>query len=377
MLKKSIWLVCFVTGFLALQAAAQTPKGRIVDLNGQAVAGVEIKIDGFCINRGGIGTGSYSHMRQSDSNGEFAWDLPCGGSDSASYVFRFIKPGYVFTRGGVLKYSYIIRGIGLPPPVDERLPVVYAAPTTIPTWTVVSGADYGLGVANEMIVAGFGNSIAATTVTATLPLPTTFGARKIVIRDQHGKEAAAQFLFVSPNQINFVMPSGLAEGACQVKLLDGGDNVRWVDLPLLYVTRPSLFTANADGKGVPAALIVRVKPGNVQSFESVAQYDQQQKKWLPLPIDLGPENESVFLVLYGTGWRNQVTTGVSTIVVLADVRCDVTYVGAQLVLDGLDQINARIPRSLIGRGDVNLYVPMIVDNSTGFPTSITWPLKIK
>ena len=202
------------------------------------------------------------------------------------------------------------------------------------------------------------------------------GARKIVVRDMNGKEAAARFLFISPNQINFVMPTGLTEGACAIKLLDSNDNVRWADLPLLYFTKPSLFTANADGKGVPAALLVRVKPGNVQSFEPLMQYDQQQKKWVPLPIDLGPETETVFLVLYGTGWRNYPATDIRTYVQLADVDCEVTYVGSQLVFAGLDQINARIRRSLMGRGDVNLSVSIISDNSTpGQP--ITWPLKIK
>jgi uncharacterized protein (TIGR03437 family) len=81
-----------------------------------------------------------------------------------------------------------------------------------------------------------------------------------------------------------------------------------------------------------------------------------------MPIDLGPDRgdktEQVYLVLYGTGIRHRqdltkVELRIGNEIVPAE------YAGAQGSYAGLDQINARIPRSLIGRGDVN--IELIVD----------------
>ena len=71
-----------------------------------------------------------------------------------------------------------------------------------------------------------------------------------------------------------------------------------------------------------------------------------------VPIDLGPEGEQVFLLLYGTGVRgftSEVTTmvGGESVPVLGAVP--------QGDFVGLDQINiGPLPRSLAGRGEVNI-----------------------
>ncbi|MGH9844880.1 MAG: hypothetical protein ACREEM_39695 [Blastocatellia bacterium] len=41
---------------------------------------------------------------------------------------------------------------------------------------------------------------------------------------------------------------------------------------------------------------------------------------------------------------------------LSSRSCSVEYAGKQPTLAGLDQINARLPRILIGKGEVELYV---------------------
>ncbi len=361
------WLVCL----LGMAHPAQAQPARVVDLNGQGVSGVEITVGGTCFARTLMTIEATPTMTQSSATGGFEWVYPFspGLCTSVSVFYTLKKTGYVFTNQG--RFGLNLMNISGTPSalIDQRFPLVFAA--TESAWANVSAADYTANrLTNDMIAAGFGNGIAATTEVATLPLPTTLAGRKVMVRDANGKEAAAKLLFVSPNQINFVAPNGLAEGPVIVRLLDASNNVLRVDLPVLYQTSPGLFTANASGKEVPAALLVRVKPGNVQSFENVAQYDQQLKKWVPLPIDLGPENERVFLVLYGTGWRHwPKETNVQ--VKLADVSCEVTYFGEQPALAGLDQINALIPRSLIGRGDVNLTI------FPGTRAGGSWPLRIK
>jgi hypothetical protein len=54
-----------------------------------------------------------------------------------------------------------------------------------------------------------------------------------------------------------------------------------------------------------------------------------------VPIDLGDESDQVFLVLFGTGWRNRkFQLGLSA--KIGDVDTPVTFAGAQPSLVGLD-----------------------------------------
>jgi uncharacterized protein (TIGR03437 family) len=43
---------------------------------------------------------------------------------------------------------------------------------------------------------------------------------------------------------------------------------------------------------------------------------------------------------------------------IGGVRAEVLYAGAQGTIDGLDQVNLKIPRSLIGRGEVEVTLQM-------------------
>jgi uncharacterized protein (TIGR03437 family) len=72
-----------------------------------------------------------------------------------------------------------------------------------------------------------------------------------------------------------------------------------------------------------------------------------------VPLDLGPAGEQVILILYGTGIRfRSALTAVTA--KLGGVDAQVSFAGAQGSLVGLDQVNALIPRNLIGRGEVDV-----------------------
>jgi uncharacterized protein (TIGR03437 family) len=114
-----------------------------------------------------------------------------------------------------------------------------------------------------------------------------------------------------------------------------------------------LFSASATGQGVAAATVLRVKANGEQGFEPVARFDAGQNRFVFVPIDLGPETDQLFLVLSGTGLRFRTA--------LAAVNCkiggtdaEVLYAGETPGLVGLDQANVRIPRSLAGRGEVDV-----------------------
>src|SRR5262249_41645419 len=157
-------------------------------------------------------------------------------------------------------------------------------------------------------------------------------------------------LYVSPSQINFVSPPGMSAGFSIIALYDGEKAVQ-AGVVQVFKTNPSIFTANANGAGVPSAVIVRVQGNSPGTYESVAQFDTAQNKYIPLPIDLGPESDSVFLSLFGTGWRGASTTREAIVKFFPDAdelnpfEAPVQYVGKQPTIEGLDQINVLLPRT--------------------------------
>jgi uncharacterized protein (TIGR03437 family) len=217
-----------------------------------------------------------------------------------------------------------------------------------------SAASFGSGpLASEAIGAIFGVNLAGgVRLATTLPLPTQLGGTVVKVRDSAGVERLAPLFFVSPNQVNYQVPAGTAAGVATVTVshtfgfvATGGKMIAGV--------APGLFTANGAGQGVAAALVLRVRADGSQSLEPVARFDQAQGRFVPLPIDLGPETDQLFLILYGAGMRFRSSLS-SVSANLSGVNAEVLYVGPQGDFVGLDQANLRLPRSLAGRGEVNV-----------------------
>lgn len=218
----------------------------------------------------------------------------------------------------------------------------------------VSSASYSrAGLAAEAIAAAFGSSLATSIqAAAALPLPTALAGTTVKVRDLLGTEIYAPLLFVSPEQVNFQMPPGLIPGPVTVTVVNGVGGVS-VGTSVNDVVAPGLFAANADGQGVPAAVLLRVRADGSQVYEPVAAYDQTLKRYLALPIDLGPAAEQVYLILYGTGFRYRTSLdAVETLI--GGIEAPVQYAGAQGYFAGLDQINMLLPRELAGRGETDI-----------------------
>src|SRR5262249_11729813 len=116
---------------------------------------------------------------------------------------------------------------------------------------------------------------------------------------------------------------------------------------------PGFFTANANGQGVPAAVVLRIKADGTQSYEAIAQFDQAQNRFVAIPIDLGASTDQLYLIGYGTGFRYRSTLSAIT-ATLGGTNASVLFAASQGDLAGLDQANIAISRSLAGRGDVDL-----------------------
>lgn len=251
---------------------------------------------------------------------------------------------YIFTVGGALSDYLLYRRSYAPPPA--------------PYLASVSAASYRQDdVGRISIIAAFGANLAAATEAATVvPLPTTLAGVSVLVKDSQGNERAAPLFFVSPTQINYQVPEEAAVGEAEV-VVRHGDSVVAVGRTIIRWRAPSLFTADASGKGVPAALVLRIKADGAQTFEPVAQFDPALNKFVPVPIDLCAESEQVYLILFGTGIR-----GLS----LRDMRINtpalsnetepiaITYADAAPGFVGLDQVNALLSRSLAGKGEIEL-----------------------
>ncbi|HKQ73753.1 MAG TPA: hypothetical protein VJ810_08515, partial [Blastocatellia bacterium] len=227
-------------------------------------------------------------------------------------------------------------------------------PDAITSVSAVSAASFSAGaLASEGIAALFGTGLAASAVAATAqPLPTTLGGAQVQVRDAAGMTRNAPLFFVSPAQINFQIPSGTSAGGATLTVLLNGTTVGQ-GAATIETVAPGLFTANASGAGVPAAIVQRNKADGMQSFEPVAQFDSAQNRFVPAPIDLGDGADQLFLIGFGTGFRSRSSLSAVS-ASIGGTNAQVLFAGAQGDFAGLDQTNIAIPRSLAGRGDVDL-----------------------
>lgn len=222
------------------------------------------------------------------------------------------------------------------------------------TLTAVSAASFvGNNVAPDSIVAAFGKNLGTSTQAATTtPLPTALADLRLRLKDSAGAERDAPLFFVSPTQINFLVPNNAAAGLATLTLADAGGTVASSTLNISNVA-PSLFSADASGKGLAAAVVLRVRANGAQTTEAIARWEATQNRFVAVPIDLSAENEQVYLILFGTGFRYH--SGLSNVrVQLGGVETSVLYAGAQGDFTGLDQLNIALPRNLAGRGEIQI-----------------------
>jgi uncharacterized protein (TIGR03437 family) len=222
------------------------------------------------------------------------------------------------------------------------------------TVTAVSAASFlDAELAPESIVAAFGSRLATEVKIAnSIPLPTDLAGTKVMVKDSAGVERQSPLFFVAPNQINYLTPSGAASGAATITVTSGDGAVSTGKANIAPVA-PALFTANSSGQGLVAGVALRLKPDGRQIYEPIGQFDPAQNRVAPIPIDLGPEGDQVFLILYGTGLRFRSNLSAVT-ASIGGVNSQVFYAGVAEGFVGLDQINLSLPRSLAGRGDVEI-----------------------
>ncbi len=208
-------------------------------------------------------------------------------------------------------------------------------------------------LAIESIASIFGSALSTSTESAiNTPLPTILAGTSVKVKDSAGNERMAPLFFVSPGQINFLVPVGSANGASILTVVKE-DGSAPSGNAMIDPVAPALFAANANGQGVAAGVVLRVRETGSRIFESIAQFDQGQNKFIALPIDLGPSTDEVFLVLFGTGIRYLSSQSAATIKI-GGSDFQVLFAGLQGTYAGLDQVNVKLTSHLRGRGEVDV-----------------------
>jgi uncharacterized protein (TIGR03437 family) len=223
---------------------------------------------------------------------------------------------------------------------------------------VQSAAAPNAAVTPDSIASIYGTNLAATTQPANIqPPPPSLGGVTLTVTDSAGTALVAPLMYVSPSQINFVVPSGLAAGSANFTVANGSTSLTTTGT--IQSVAPTLFSMSGDGRGVAAADAVQVQAGSqVQSPVSVFQCSASG--CVATPIQLSA-NATVYLILYGTGIRNRSSLTNMT-ANINGTNVPVLYAGPQSSYAGFDQVNVSLPQSLSGSGEVNIV--LTVDGQT-------------
>jgi uncharacterized protein (TIGR03437 family) len=223
---------------------------------------------------------------------------------------------------------------------------VIAAPAA-----VTEAAASTSAVAPNSIASVFGSNLAAGEARAqSQPLPLQLGGISLTVTDSAGAQRDAPLIFVSPGQINFVVPDGTAIGAATFIAHSPGGPQNFA--ASVQAVAPALFSMNGNGTGVAAATAIRTLAGNPGLQSPVTVFQCDASGCVAVPIDPGLDTP-VYLTFYGTGFRNRDALG-NVKLTIDGVGVPVQYAGPAPGFTGLDQVNAPLSLALRGRGESNV-----------------------
>jgi len=218
------------------------------------------------------------------------------------------------------------------------------------TAAVVSAANpAAAAIAPGSLASAYGKDLATSVAGGTsLPLPTLFGGTSVSILDSSGNPSLAPLLYVSPGQVNFEVPQGIATGAAAVTVTSG-DGTRALATVQVAPVAPGLFALN--GSGLAAAYVILYHSDGSQTVEQVYTVGSGGAV-VATPVSLGSSTDKPYLFLFGTGFEAAGTAGVT--VSIDGTNVPVSFAGSQGGFVGLDQANVELPSSLAGKGNVTI-----------------------
>jgi uncharacterized protein (TIGR03437 family) len=214
----------------------------------------------------------------------------------------------------------------------------------------VNGASFqATPVAAESIASVFGNNLTiGTQIATTLPLPTELSGTTVKVRDSLGNERLAPLFYAGAGQVNYQIPAGTAAGFATIIITNSNGEISTGAVNVTTI-QPGVFSATSDGAGAAAATLLFIKNG-VRTGGIVAPCTAQGCN--AVPIDLNAYDET-YVEMYGTGIR--ANSGLSNVTAtIGGVNVPLLYAGAHCCFVGVDQLNLLLPKSLVGKGLVDV-----------------------
>jgi uncharacterized protein (TIGR03437 family) len=220
------------------------------------------------------------------------------------------------------------------------------AQTTTQITAIVSAASGANIVAPDSLVSIFGTNLTGPPPMAPFPV-------KVLIQTT-SDTLVAKTLYVSATQINFVMPAATPVGTVQVEIV--GPEIIFGAAPvLIQPVAPALFSADASGSGVAAALSLHLSlAGHFLSDPVPIFVCDAPVHCAAVPQDVGIDTP-LYFELFGTGIRGRSSLA-NVIVTIGGIPVQVLYAGPQIQFDGLDQINVGANLNLRGLGLTDIVV---------------------
>ena len=170
-------------------------------------------------------------------------------------------------------------------------------------------------------------------------------------------ELTASIVAVAPGSVDLIVPAGtaawLVEGKAEATVsvtTYRGQLLR--DRLTLEAASPALFSASRDGVGAALATYTRTAddgPGfSAPAFECI------DGKCLPVTIDMGPETNQVVLQLAATGVRRFIGDPASLALRIGEESAEILAIEASTTTGGVELITVKLPRSLIGKGELDV-----------------------
>ena len=236
-----------------------------------------------------------------------------------------------------------------------------AAPPVVSAGGVLNGASYKAPVAAGSIVSLFGlNLAAAPQAAAGLPLPVVLGATTVRVNG-----VAAPLFFVSPKQINFLMPWELLNQSEATITVTADGQTSAAQTVKLAGSAPGIFSINSQGTGQGSVLIADTGELAAPAGGVFATPARPAKPGEPVSIfctglgDVSNRPPSGIAALAAPLSTTLAITGVT----IGGLPALVTFSGLSPGFAGLYQVNAQVPQGVRAGDDVPVVVTIGGANS--------------